>query len=164
MPPYCICLESKLNTVTQNKQISDISLMQPWLTVMKFLCVCLSGGGQGGSCSSLWLWTPHVSLWKHPVWKQQWTLFLPLKGNTHTHTHTHTHTITKQMELHCFSLFSRWKVSWRPDYGTRYLCGHNRRSAHVSVIMYPSVVWSAQSDHKIVQYRKSQSLCVLNHL
>ena len=92
MPPYCICLESKLNTVTQNKQISDISLMQPWLTVMKFLCVCLSGGGQGGSCSSLWLWTPHVSLWKHPVWKQQWTLFLPLKGNTHTHTHTHTHT------------------------------------------------------------------------
>lgn len=40
-----------------------------------------SGGGEGGSWPSLWLWSPCVSLWKDTLWKQEWTLFLPLQSN-----------------------------------------------------------------------------------
>lgn len=56
-----------------------------------FFCGCLSGGGEGGSWTSVWLWTPHVSLWKDTIWKQERAVFLPFKSNSHTHTHPLSH-------------------------------------------------------------------------
>lgn len=52
------------------------------------VCNCLSGGGKGGSWSSLWFWTPHVSLWTETVWTQEWTFFLSVKSNANTLVNT----------------------------------------------------------------------------
>lgn len=97
----------------------------------------LPGGGEGGSWTSLWLWTPHVSLWKNAVWIQEWSLFLPVKSNTHTLKLAKLYKLCiltlgqiNVWTCFCFSLFSRWRPSWRPDCGTEYLSGHNTRSAH----------------------------------
>lgn len=99
-----------------------------------------SGGGERSSWPSLWLWAPHVSLWKGTVWTEEWTLFLPVKSNTRANLHMFKHADDFiYLGLHCYPLFCRWRAIWRPDFGTKYLFGHSRRFALFLVFMYKLV-------------------------
>lgn len=82
--------------------------------------------------------------------------FFYLSKVTYIHTHSLKHTddlyniniVT--MKLYCFSLFSRWRASWRPDYGTKYLSGHNRRSVHWSAAGFVSVILPSDGDTDVI--------------
>ncbi len=61
-----------------------------------------------------------------------------------------------QVTLSCLSLLCRWRASWRPDYGTRYLCGHSRRSDHPrqsSILLIPEA-----SQREYVRHPHPQTL------